>query len=415
MGPKDQDDERTFERGSRMLRSDAALAAGEAADTKVEWTAFCDWKKGVASLEVKLAVEQAQSPFQAKRLSAGRPGAPPETTAMFAADSGLCTNPGGRFACDRPSSIKAARGQDGRECTCNAQCSVFGDPNVHDFFQVQARRGGDSFKMPAERELAASDFHVGRVLYMMDQRFAVFAQMNACEHIERVHVLVNKRFDAALAADQCRPIGWDPEPAALSLDDFEVLEYDANDLCTEDHHFGSASRKAVVFPHGANESRVLDEELGGLDLGLYGAFAPGDAAAGAFRAAQVARATDLEACPVPSGAQPRFASFLDMGGVRVTMKCHRTRQRRRARSTASFNVCVERLDVREGVTRDGGALLSDRAFAEAERTLLTSGHCALGEPRFADLAAGRYAGTEHRALDEFNLFTIVDSSAAPPA
>jgi len=406
--------------GSRMVQSDAALKRGADPDTRIVWTSTCSERHSAVHLSVTISVEDYNTLNGAgSGLTEGK------STVMFAKDWGVCTDPfkygsgetdasselavsllevdDNKLTCKRKSEIKTNQGVDGRECTCNAQCSVFGDPNVHDF--LEDPKSTETFKIPGEGTMKSA-YEQGRVLYEFTDNFAVFAHMNACEHIEELEILVNKNYAPTLGRKDCTPIGYDPEKE-VPLSDFKVFRFNANDLCKTDEDFAAETRKSIVFP-SESDTRYYSPAVEGLDFGMYGVLDPSSSSAGAYTSARVSRDTRLKACPVTNSKQTTsepFQSFLDMGGVRVTMKCHRTRSTKRLESTAFFNVCIERLKLSES-TSTFEPTLSRNTYANAEKTLLTSGHCALGKSQID--SAGRTVSTAHRAQDTFQFFTVVN-------
>mmetsp|Transcript_21172 Transcript_21172/g.60239 ORF Transcript_21172/g.60239 Transcript_21172/m.60239 type:complete len:101 (+) Transcript_21172:1-303(+) len=94
-----------------------------------------------------------------------------------------------------------------------------------------------------------------------------------------------------------------------------------------------------------------------------------------------------------------------MGSVSVTMKCHRTKAKKKKNSLKFFNVCIERNNVKESNTRFNQFIPDISSFHEAERAALSSGHCALGSTDI-DFNSLRVSNSKHRSDGHFNYFIV---------
>jgi hypothetical protein len=385
------------------MSSDAARASGKK-DLKIEYYFGCRKKHRVWALEAWIKVIDDDSPDHKNIDSQLAPYS--LSTRMLENDSGACVawltygrneefaTPEAEetahlnsldkdFNAGRTSNVKSTPG---RQCKCSAECAIWGDPYVNDYFAPNSRSAKKNFQIPKSSVITQAQ----RIIYSNQNKYAVGVEMNACEFITRAYVYIIKP-DCLAKMESCNK-DLATSTDFLDANCYEKFVIDAETECSAPGAFSKKNRKKIQIPS--------DYPDYGEDFfsSVANGYALGQGVVNADGVLVPVNSNKPDKCAQQLGVASSD-TFVDLGSIRTILKCHTS-----VESIPYFNVCIQR----EGLTTyDGQGTQKTADVATMELQSRSSGWCATG-----DFAPGGEAATmadsafTHRNPGETNTFTL---------
>jgi len=276
-----------------------------------------------------------------------------------------------------------------RKCGCVASCSIFGDPYVTSLYTVPSRAASKKAMARNKKKYGDANFQVlsglpatGQVLYQIQNQYAVMFGLDPCAFMSTVQVFILKKnllkkYQSCNADDKAKyPPNYD-----FKVEDFDVYNYDAAELCADNSDFNHKDRKSFTAPPA--DSEHYDPYVDAYKIGLSASVSrdgentlyPLDVSARYFNTKD-----NVQTCLNKANIQGTLESFQDQGSVRTVLKCHRN-----AKNIPYFNVCIYR-DGMELYNSGGvddqattSTVVGQQRVQDMEANSLSSGWCALGD------------------------------------
>lgn len=389
------------------MSSDSVRGEGKE-DMYIEYYVGCRFKHDIFALEQWIKVHDEDSPENAY-ISAGKQLGPYSlSTRMLKNDVGACVawlTYGKNEKFDTPEEEEAAhtaslandfndgrtssvKSSPGRTCVCSAECAIWGDPYVNSFYEANSRSNKKrNFQIPKSNVITQAQ----RVLYQVQNKYAVMVEMDKCELMSVVRVYIIK--DSCLKKMESCNYNDATNPDWLDQSCYQEYVIDATEQCSDPANTAPKTRKTIQVPSQFADygEDFYSATVNGFDAGL--SVLDND------RLVPIS-STNPDKCAKQLGVSSAD-EFVNMGGVRTIMKCHAN-----VGGEFYFNVCIQR----EGLeSQDGQGQPQDSSVKTMELQGRTSGWCATGDflkgGEAATMSASAFTYREAGTTETFALAT----------